>query len=81
MIQAGTRGPWEWKFQPRWDWKEWVVGGRWQQLRYAPFGVEYWASFNFLCFSVYVGLQQDREPGTEEWNTYLMNHHAEPYYD
>ena len=81
MLKAGTKGPWEWEYQAHWDWKEWVVGGRWQQLRYAPFGVEYWASIYLLCFSVYIGWQQYRKPSPEEFQVYMMRYQKEPYFD
>lgn len=64
VLKPNTKGRWEWERRAYWDWKGWVIGWRWQQLRYPPFGVEYWASLYFLCFSLYIGWRQDREPGT-----------------
>ena len=76
-----TTGPLHVRLSWQWNLWNWWVGFNWMTLRYSPFGYEHILGGHLLCLSVYVTLEQERHPGREELNTYLMEHRREPYFD
>mgnify|MGYP001579592988 FL=1 len=74
-------GPWEWCFSWHWSWLDFMVGWRYQQLSYLPFGVEHWLTVQLFCLALSIDWQQERTPGHDEMSAYLMEYHKEPYVD